>query len=76
MTSPIPGGSDGLTCSIFSLTCMRTMSRSWPQLNSMVTSALSAEDSERSFFTPESVESTSSPGLVISFSTCVGLELG
>ena len=74
--SPVPAGRSGLICSTFSPTCMRTMSSSCPHSNSRKKSAPSALASEFSFFTPESVERISSMGLVISFSTWLGLELG
>ncbi len=75
-TSPTSAGSEDRTWSIFSETCMRTMSSSWPQSNSRITIAPSASDVVVILRMPERVESTSSIGLVISRSTWRGLEFG
>jgi hypothetical protein len=72
----MPAGSDGLTWSIFSLTCMRTTSRSSPHLKRNWNSASSAVAVAPSFRTLDRVDSASSTGRTISFSTWVGLELG
>jgi hypothetical protein len=75
-TAPTSAGSSGSICSIFSDTCMRTTSSSCPQSNSSSKKAPSALALAPSDLTAGSVDSTSSTGLTISFSTWVGFELG
>jgi hypothetical protein len=55
---------------------MRTMSRSYPQRNRTWNSAVSAVEVDVRLLTPGRVARTSSTGLVMYFSICVGFEFG